>query len=134
MKPLHLVIADDEPDTRFIMQTYWEMLGHTVTLCENGRELVACLVDQAQPADAVLVDVMMPVLSGTEAAVSLRAAPHTRALPIICLSAKAELAEHDGTAGLFDAFVAKPVLLGTLKDELFRVLRERGVLDEDPPG
>jgi CheY-like chemotaxis protein len=118
---LRIAIAEDDEDTRHILEIYWTGLGHEVTAFDNGAALVAHLVDAGEAADLVILDVMMPVLDGVGAARALRAAPATRALPIVCLSAKADHLRA-AAMGLFDAFVTKPFTLRTLQSYLASAL------------
>lgn len=113
----HILYADDEPDLRAMVQVALGLIGgFTVTLCASGAEAV----EQAaslQP-DLVLLDVMMPDLSGPETLARLRATPATAAIPVVFMtSARSEEAGGLAGPGVLGV-VAKPFDPMSLADRL----------------
>jgi CheY-like chemotaxis protein len=102
-----ILVADDDPDILNIVSVSLETQGYTVYKALNGREAVD-LARSVKP-DLILLDMMMPVMSGYEAVAELRADKSTRTIPIIGLSAKAMSAdiERAGAAGI-DGYITKP--------------------------
>lgn len=81
-----LVLAVDDNRTNLhILQVFLKKLGHQVILAENGQEAVEAF--RAQRPDIVLLDIMMPVMDGFEAARQMKAMSVERWVPIIFLSA-----------------------------------------------
>lgn len=108
-RPLRVLVADDIAPNRMLMRAMLGTVGHEVTLVADGAAALAAV--QAQPFDAVLMDVRMPGMDGLEATRRLRALPGPeRDLPVIAVTASAlpeEIAECRA-AGM-DTHVAKPV-------------------------
>ncbi|MDQ1384098.1 MAG: two-component system, OmpR family, alkaline phosphatase synthesis response regulator PhoP [Actinomycetota bacterium] len=86
-----ICIVDDDPDVRELVEYKLVQNGHEVLSATNGQDALL-LVPDAKPA-LLLLDVMMPGLSGFDVLSQLRANPATRALPIIMLTAKAQDAD-----------------------------------------
>lgn len=88
--PRHVLVADDEPHIGRIIQMKLEQGPFRVTLVHDGREALDAL-EQARTDDAavdlVLLDLMMPRLSGLDVLAALRADPRFASLPCIILTA-----------------------------------------------
>lgn len=81
-----LLLVDDDDDLREVAQASLELDGQfTVLPAASGAE--ALRIAAEEPVDAVLLDVMMPGMSGAELAVELRARERTRRVPIVLLTA-----------------------------------------------
>jgi DNA-binding response OmpR family regulator len=66
----HILVVDDEPAIRLTLQAVLQRAGHHVTTAERGDEALACI--ERQPVDLVLLDLIMPGMSGLEVAGRLR--------------------------------------------------------------
>ena len=102
-----VLLVEDEPAQREVLAYNLEAEGFAVTQAADGEEAML-LVDEAAP-DIIILDWMMPNLSGIEVCRRLKMRPETRAIPIILLSARAE--EVDRIRGLetgADDYVVKP--------------------------
>jgi DNA-binding response OmpR family regulator len=86
-----ICIVDDDPDVRELVEYKLVQNGHEVLTATNGQDALR-VVPEAKPA-LLLLDVMMPGLSGFEVLSQLRANDATRGLPIIMLTAKAQDAD-----------------------------------------
>ncbi|HZW22803.1 ATP-binding protein [Noviherbaspirillum sp.] len=117
--PLRTVlIADDVAANRTMLADMLGTLGFRVIEAGDGREALDRAL--AGKPDAVLMDIMMPVMSGIEAMRRMRASPSLQDVPIIAISAAASASEPgDCLAAGADIFMAKPV------DQL-ALLRELG--------
>ncbi len=103
-----ILVADDKPDNRMAQRDMLVQVGFEVILAENGREAAAKAVD-ARP-DLILVDLVMPGMSGSEVARAIRTAPDPLETPIIAVSASVlESDRRDCRAAGCDAFLSKPV-------------------------
>lgn len=130
MKSLHILVVEDEPSNREIAEVILTSHGHTVTCAENGQEALDLCIDQGKHFDAVLMDILMPVLDGLEATRRLRANPKTQDLVIICVSAKASGTDQGaGFEAGCDAYVRKPYKRKELLQALSETLIARGVID-----
>lgn len=102
-----VLLVEDEPAQREVLAYNLEAEGFRVVPAGNGEEALM-LVDEESP-DIIILDWMMPELSGIEVCRRLKMRPETRAIPIIMLSARAE--EVDRIRGLetgADDYVIKP--------------------------
>ena len=102
-----LLVADDDRDIRELVAFKLEHAGFTVETVDDGvRALERARADH--PA-LVVLDVMMPGLSGLDVARQLRADPDTAGIPVILLTARAqELDVESGFAVGVDDYVIKP--------------------------
>lgn len=109
-RPLSLLVVEDHPINRMVAEAHLAPMGHDLTMVATGEEAVALAA--RQDFDAVLMDVNLPGISGTEATRRIRALPDPAraAVPVIGLSA------HVGGAAVaanleagMSAMVAKPL-------------------------
>ena len=102
-----ILVADDDPDILNIVSMSLETQGYTIYKATNGREAVD-LAKQHHP-DLVLMDMMMPVVSGYEAVVELKADAATRDITIVGLSAKAMATDMERATDVgIDGYITKP--------------------------
>jgi two-component system, OmpR family, phosphate regulon response regulator PhoB len=102
-----VLLVEDEPAQRTVLAYNLEAEGFDVTQADNGEDAML-LVDEEAP-DIIILDWMMPKVSGIEVCRRLKMRPDTRSIPIIMLSARAE--EVDRIRGLetgADDYVIKP--------------------------
>jgi two-component system sensor histidine kinase BarA len=120
MRPLHVLVAEDNPVNQVVVQAMLAELGATSVVAADGQEAVDCMRDE--PFDLVLMDVHMPRLDGLAATRVLRAAGQPaggRRVPVLAMTATSEA--EDGQACLaagMDGFLAKPFGLAQLRDAL----------------
>ena len=102
-----ILVADDDPDILSIVSMSLETQGYTVHTATNGREAVD-LAREHHP-DLILMDMMMPVLSGYEAVGELKADAATRDIVIVGLSAKAMATDMERATDVgIDGYITKP--------------------------
>ena len=102
-----ILVADDDPDILSIVSMSLETQGYTVYKATNGREAVD-LAKQQHP-DLVLMDMMMPIVSGYEAVAELKADAATRDITIVGLSAKAMATDMERATDVgIDGYITKP--------------------------
>jgi two-component system cell cycle response regulator DivK len=102
-----ILVADDDPDILSIVSMSLETQGYTVYKATNGREAVD-LARQHHP-DLVLMDMMMPIVSGYEAVTELKADATTRDITIVGLSAKAMATDMERATDVgIDGYITKP--------------------------
>jgi two-component system cell cycle response regulator DivK len=102
-----ILVADDDPDILSIVSMSLETQGYAVYKATNGREAVD-LAKQHHP-DLVLMDMMMPIVSGYEAVAELKADATTRDITIVGLSAKAMATDMERATDVgIDGYITKP--------------------------
>ena len=119
-----VLLVEDEPAQRELLAYNLEAEGFDVITADNGEDGLI-LVDENDP-DLIVLDWMMPQLSGIEVCRRLKSNPRTRQIPVIMLSARAE--EVDRVRGLetgADDYVVKPYsvieLMARVKAHLRRI-------------
>ncbi len=122
MESKHILIVDDSRDIVEVVALNLKRAGYTVTVAFDGRDALK-QIDAKRP-DLILLDVMLPGLSGTEVATRVRANPVTANVPITMLTARAE--EADQLVGLTvgaDDYITKPFSMKVLIARIDAVLR-----------
>ncbi len=117
-----VLLVEDEPAQREVLAYNLESEGFAVRRAENGEEALL-MVSEARP-DLVILDWMMPLMSGIEVCRQLKTRDETRDIPIIMLSARSE--EVDAVRGLetgADDYVVKPYALRELMARVRNQLR-----------
>ena len=100
----HLLVVDDDPEIRHLLQSYLEKNGYRVTTAAEGNGMWAVL-DKTR-IDLIVLDIMLPGVDGIELCRSLRVRSKT---PVIMLTARGD--EMDRILGLemgADDYLAKP--------------------------
>ncbi len=132
-RPLILVV-EDEPAVVTLLSYNLRKQGYRVEAAADGHEALSRVVE-VRP-DLILLDWMMPNLSGIEVCRQLRRNPSTRDLPVIMLTARAE--DQDAIRGLntgADDYITKPFSVEALMARIRALLRrsagatEKGQLD-----
>ncbi|MFC1762518.1 PleD family two-component system response regulator [Planctomycetota bacterium] len=96
MATKRILLIDDEPDALMILGTSLEVRGYTVMTADNGMDGLT-QASQERP-DAIILDVMMPEMSGGEVAAKLREIPQTKDIPIIFLTGLISKEEEDANS------------------------------------
>jgi CheY-like chemotaxis protein len=106
-KPIVLVVDDNQANLE-LLQAYLEDIDCQTIPARSGAEALA--IARKQPLDLILLDVMMPQMSGFEVCKRIKADPATAHIPIIMVTALTELGDIErGVASGTDDFLSKPV-------------------------
>jgi PAS domain S-box-containing protein len=110
LRGCRVLVAEDQPVNQQVVLEVMEQVGVIVTLVADGREAVAAVLEASTGFDAVLMDLQMPNLDGYQATRLLREYLSADRLPIIAMTAHAQVEERDRcrVAGMNDHLV-KPV-------------------------
>lgn len=104
-----VLLADDEPHIRRVLETLLESSGFEVRSVDNGAAALALLDDPAERFDFVLSDLMMPERSGIDVLAGLREMEHRAGTPVVILTAKGQDADRQRAFALGAAdFLTKP--------------------------
>lgn len=124
----HVLVADDEPHIGRIIKMKLEQGPFRVTLVHDGAQALAVLrADDA--VDVVLLDLMMPNLTGLDVLIEIRADDRLRALPCIILTAAGQEQQHRRAMELgASEFITKPF---SPKKLYARTAELSGVVDAD---
>lgn len=103
MSSERILVVDDEED---ISELVRYNPGYVVTLADSGEEAVRAA--GREPFDLLVLDLMLPGISGIEVARIFKSDPRTRNIPIIMLTARGEEADVVAGLALADDYVTKP--------------------------
>ncbi|TVT91131.1 EAL domain-containing response regulator [Pseudomonas sp. RGB] len=107
-QPATLLIVDDEPHVRKLLETLLQHEGYQTLSAGSGEEALQLVAQQ--PPDLILLDIMMPGMDGYEVASHLKGDEATASIPIIMLSALSEpSARVTGLQTGAEEFISKPV-------------------------
>jgi CheY-like chemotaxis protein len=116
-----ILYAEDEPDIQTVAQMALETIGgFTLNVCHNGQEAVANAVEFGP--DLILLDVMMPIMTGPDALKALRELPEIKDVPVIFMTAKVqpkEVEEYKSLGAI--EVIAKPFDPMTLSDTVKQI-------------
>ena len=104
---INILIADDEPNQLELMSFNLSNAGYSIIKATNGKEAIE-LIENHFP-DLIILDWMMPKMSGIDVCRTLRSRSETKQIPIIILSARSE--DSDKSLGLdtgADDYISKP--------------------------
>ncbi len=125
----HILVVDDEPDISALVAYHLAREGYRVRTATTGTEGLEAI--ELERPDLVVLDLMLPEMSGLELLQELRSRPELEALPVILLTARKE--ESDRVAGLrlgADDYVSKPFSPQELVLRVGAVLRR---VQQPPP-
>jgi DNA-binding response OmpR family regulator len=119
-----VLLADDDPDTQFLVRSVLESEGYRVDLAGDGHEALArCLAD---PPDVLVLDVMMPRLTGFEVLARLRGSVRCMAVPVLVLSARDACSDvATGYRLGADDYLTKPFTVAELRESVQSLVARR---------
>jgi two-component system phosphate regulon response regulator PhoB len=129
MSNAHILVVDDEPDISALVAYHLARESYRVRTASTGPEAIRAA--ELERPDLIVLDLMLPGMSGLEVLRELRGRPETREIPVILLTARRE--EHDRITGLTlgaDDYVAKPFSPQELTLRVAAVLRR---VQQAPP-
>ena len=116
-----VLVVDDEPDVRISVGQVLEMSGYKVIQAENGLDCLKKL--QHVTPDLLVLDIMMPGMSGWDVAAKLRENPSWSDIPIVFLTAKGD----DMSVGMGKAtsveYITKPFDIIEFKRRIEEILQ-----------
>lgn len=129
---MRILLVEDDASIRAVAELALKRVGkHDVTIAENGR-LALDTLEKNQSFDLILLDVMMPELDGFETCKFLKAHDHLKSIPVIFLTAKAQVHEiRQGISLGAIGYVIKPFDPMTLSQEVLSILESHGVKTGD---
>jgi CheY-like chemotaxis protein len=117
-----IVVADDDADILRLIERRMARRGYEVVTATNGVEALHA-VETNRPA-AVVLDWLMPKMTGSQACEALKANPSTAHIPIVLLTAKAADADmEEGLSIGADAYLTKPFDIHELDELVQRVIQ-----------
>jgi CheY-like chemotaxis protein len=127
---LSILVAEDDPIMRNLMETVFQHMGQEVDFATNGREVLD-RVSLSPTYDVILMDIDMPIMDGVSASIALRngeSGEFGTRVPIVAVTAFNTLSDESKfrRAGM-DYYLPKPVRLKNLREVLLDVIRKDGL-------
>jgi CheY-like chemotaxis protein len=119
-----LLLVEDNEESRDGLSRHLRRKGYTVLIAVDGRQAVD--VAGTEALDLILMDMSLPVVDGWEATRQLKAAPQTRAIPVIALTAHAMAGDRERAleAGC-DDYDTKPIEFARLLAKIESLLEKK---------
>ncbi|HOQ88757.1 MAG TPA: response regulator [Candidatus Hydrogenedentes bacterium] len=120
-----ILVVDDEPDVVALLETTLKAEGFDVVTAYDG--ITALDVCNTEKPDLVLLDIMMPMMSGYEVCEQIKANPLTQHIPVLCISSahSPEARSHCFRVGAVE-LLKKPFLPAELVAQVKRHLKDSG--------
>ncbi len=123
MKP-YILIVEDESDIAESLQYNFKRERFVTQIAESGEKGLRLALDEKHPPSLILLDLMLPGMSGIELCRRLRREPLTKKIPIIMLTAKAsEIDKLEGLDNGADDYITKPFSIKEVVARIRAVLR-----------
>jgi two-component system, OmpR family, response regulator MprA len=130
MRAMKILVVDDERAVRESLRRALELEGYEIELAADGEEALRRL-GLEEPADAAILDVLMPGIDGLEVCRRLRSSGNL--VPVLMLTARAEIDSRvEGLDAGADDYLPKPFALAELLARLRALLRRVGNGDASP--
>lgn len=114
---MKILYVEDNEDNIYVLENRLQRQGHTVLIARDGATGVQ-LAASERP-DMILMDLSLPVLDGWEATRKIKAAPDTRHIPVIALTANAMAGDREkALAAGCDEFDTKPIVMPRLLEKI----------------
>ncbi|KKL21960.1 hypothetical protein LCGC14_2440220 [marine sediment metagenome] len=105
--PASILVVDDEPNIVLSLEFIMQNEGYDVRIAKDGEEALQAIKEKVP--DLVLLDIMMPAMSGYEVCQRIRANPEWKDIRIVMLTAKGrEVDQEKGMAMGADDYITKP--------------------------
>jgi CheY-like chemotaxis protein len=124
-----VLIADDNQPNRELLEAYLDDEGYEIVMAHDGEHTMELVAEQHP--DIILLDIMMPRLSGYEVCEQLKANPETRKIPVLMVTALNEMGDIEKAIEKgCDDFLKKPVNRLELQTRVRSLLRVRHLQNE----
>lgn len=120
-----ILIVDDDQVTLTLLEKIFLADGYWVAKATNGREALY-IADDFCP-DIIILDIMMPVMDGTETVIHLEKNPRTKDIPVLFLTSLISKNEESGKLAMNRCFLAKPIDKSQLLEEVDKHLMKGAV-------
>ena len=121
-----IMVVDDDPGVVYTIKNGLESLGadYEIITAENGKKCLELLANNQVP-DLIILDILMPVMSGWETFQKIREKKSGEELPIIFLTARKDQIAKNAGGFLAEDFIEKPFKLPDLKLKIDKILKKK---------
>lgn len=119
-----ILVVDDEPNILLTIAQTLEVFGYNIIKAKNGQECIEKLCETKENPDLVLLDIMMPEISGWDIAAKIKENPDWKKIPIAFLTAKGDtMSIGMGNLTAVD-YIVKPFDLKDLEKRLEKIFNK----------
>jgi len=120
-----ILICDDDPGVIFTVKTGIENLdsNYKITTVNSGKNCLE-LLEKGEIPDLLLLDIMMPDMSGWETYQKIRETIDNKKLPIVFLTARTDRIAKDAGGFLAEDYIEKPFKIPELKERIDKILKK----------
>jgi len=119
-----ILVVDDEPDILLSVGQILEIFGYNVIKAKNGQECIEKLCEMKDNPDLVLLDIMMPEITGWDVAAKIKDNQDWKKIPIVFLTAKGDtMSIGMGNLTAVD-YIVKPFDVKDLKQRLEKIFKK----------
>lgn len=112
-----ILVVDDEPHMSRVLKLYLERAGYAVQTCPNGQVALAAAL--LSPPDAMITDIVMPVMNGQKLCQALEAQLPERTFPIFVMTSMTNAEHRDWTSKISNLeFLEKPLSMRNVVAQL----------------
>ena len=111
-----ILLVDDDEDLQCILKNALEIEGYEVLLANNGQEALDILAQKNTIVNCIILDLMMPIMDGTEMLEKLRQNPKLKNIPVILSTAKGIIDQK--SIDNSQAVIKKPMKIDLLYDAI----------------
>lgn len=116
-----IALIEDDETLALVLRYNLEAAGYSVDWCAHGTQALRQVL--SDPPDLVVLDWLMPGLSGIEILRRIRLEAHTRTLPVLMLTARTDREDRMRAAELgVDAYIGKPFAIGEVMSRMHHLL------------
>lgn len=119
-----VLVVDDEFSVAEVVESILTDAGHEVVTASNGRQGLERANER--PPDLVLLDVMMPIMSGPGMLEAMQKNPQLRDVPAVIMSSLPESIVAKSANGMYVAYLRKPFRVRSVVEVVESALRKRG--------
>jgi len=117
-----IMVVDDEPDILTTVGKILELNGYEVIRAVDGRDCLSKL--SANTPDLILLDIMMPEMSGWDVAARIKENPRWNTIPIVFLTAKGDVMSKGMGSLAAEDYITKPFDIKDLKNRVEKALNK----------
>jgi len=122
--PKKIMVVDDEPDILFTVGQVLETSGYEVVKAKDGKECIELLSNMDTFPDLVLLDIMMPEISGWDVAAKIKENPSWTGIPIVFLTAKGDTMSIGMGNLAAEDYIVKPFDIKDLQERVKGILNK----------
>lgn len=119
-----IMVVDDEPDILTTVGQMLELSGFEVIRAASGKECIKKLTQSSAKPDLIVLDIMMPEVSGWDVAAKIKENPSWNEIPIVFLTAKGDVMSIGMGGMTSEDYIVKPFDIKDLIDRIKKILNK----------